>query len=106
MVNAEVSQGSILRPLLIFIYINDLPNGLQSNAKLFADDTSLSSTVQDITINTVSINNDLTIISKWTVQWTMNFSPDPSKHAQDLLFRRKKSSKPCSSLNFNDKPAH
>ena len=44
MVNAQVSQGSILRPLLILIYINDLPNGLQSNAKLFADDTSLSST--------------------------------------------------------------
>ena len=106
MVNAQVSQGSILRPLLILIYINDLPNGLQSNAKLFADDTSLSSTVQDITTNTASINNDLKIISEWTVQWTMNFSPDPSKQAQDLLFRRKKSSKPYSSLNFNDKPAH
>ena len=90
MVNAQVSQGSILRPLLILIYINDLANGLQSNAKLFADDTSLSSTVQDITTNTVSIDNDLKIISEWTVQWTMNFSPDRSKQAQDLLFRRKK----------------
>ena len=88
-VNAGVPQGSILGPLLFLIYINDLPNGLQSNPKLFADDTSLFSTVQDITTSTVSLNNDLTKISEWAVQWKMNFNPDPSKQAQELQFSRK-----------------
>ena len=63
-VNAGVPQESILGPLLFLIYINGFPNSLQSNPKFFADDTSLFSTVQDITTNTVSLNNDLTKISE------------------------------------------
>ena len=40
------------------------------------------------------------------VQWKMNLNPDPSKHAQELLFSRKISSKPYPSLYFNDNPVH
>ena len=105
-VNAGVPQGSILGPLLFLIYINDLPNGLQFNPKLFADDTSLFATVKDITTSTVSLNNDLTKISECAVQWKMNFNPDPSKQAQELLFSRKISSKPYPSLYFNDNHVH
>ena len=62
-VQAGVPQGSLLGPLLFLIFINDLPDNLVSNPKLFADDISLFSTVTDPNVTANQINNDLRNLS-------------------------------------------
>ena len=56
---AGIPQGSILGSLLFLIYINDLPDGLESTVKLFADDTLLFSTVYDPNLLTDQLDKDL-----------------------------------------------
>ena len=88
-IEAGVPQESILGPLSFLIYINDLPDDFNSNPKLFADDTSLFSVVQNINSTTTDLNSDLSKISDWDFQWKMNFNPDPNKQAQEVTFSRK-----------------
>ena len=71
------------------IYINDLKEALPSNAKLFADDTSLFSVIHDIQTSTNNLNKDSERISNWHSLWKMNFNPDTTKQAQEVIFSRK-----------------
>ena len=88
-VNAGVPQGSVLGPLLFLIYINDLPDELISSPKLFADDTSIFSTVFESNRSSEALNQDLLSVKDWATQWKMSFNPDPNKQATEVVFSRK-----------------
>ena len=63
-IKVVVPPGSIFGPWFLLVYINDSPNGLLSNPKLFADDTSILSVVKDHLNSSNKLSEDLSKISQ------------------------------------------
>ena len=81
--------------------VNELKRA--SHEKLFADDTSLYSVVENMSKSANELNNDLTKISTSAFQWKMNPNPDPTKQTQEVIFSRKlqNTNHPCLIFNHN-----
>ena len=69
-VTSGIPQGSILGPVLFTIFINDLPDALKVNCKVFADDTK----IYDDTTENKRIQEDLYSMQKWTELWNLYFN--------------------------------
>ena len=64
--NCGVPQGSVLGPLLFIIYTNDLPNALKfSKCILFANNTTIFLTSNNVDELYAMLNLDLNTISDW-----------------------------------------
>ena len=61
----------------------------------------LFSIVKDPIISANELNHDLNIINQWAYQWKMEFNPDPSKQATEVLFSCKKNRPNHPPLFFN-----
>jgi hypothetical protein len=60
LIKCGVPQWSILGPLLILLYINDLPECLKNTRpRLFADDTNLTASSYSIDDIEIAVNSDL-----------------------------------------------
>ena len=101
-IESGVPQGSVLGPLLFLIYINDLEKNIKSNIKFFADDTMLFSIVKDPKVTAMELNHDLNIIRQWAYQWKMEFNPDVTKQATEIIFSCKKNKPNHPQLTFNN----
>ena len=95
-------RGQYWGHFFFLIYINDLPEGLNSEVKLFADDTSLFSIVNCVNTSASTLNSDLLKIQDWASQWKMPFNLDGTKQAQEIIFSRKKNATTHPPLFFNN----
>ena len=67
-VTSGVPQGSVLGPLLFIIYVNDLPDAIDSTAKLFADDTKIFRRIRAVGDRDV-LQDDLDHACDWCKRW-------------------------------------
>ena len=74
-VTSGIPQGSVLGPLLFVAYINDLPRGLQSTVKIFADDTKLYAQ-SNSSNGPIFLQNDLNRLQEWSQKWLLRFHPE------------------------------
>ena len=81
-----------------------MTENLQSNPKLFAEDTSLFTLINYPNATTKQLCMDLDKIKEWAFQWKMSFNPGPSKQAHETIFTRKVKKVAHPPFFFNNKP--
>ena len=79
-ITCGVPQGLILGPLLFLLYINDLPECLRSTTPcMYADDTQIFSSSNDVKELVVKLNSDLAHVRNWLIENKLQMQPSKSK---------------------------
>ena len=79
-----VPQGTVLAPLLFVFFINDLPTGILSTVRLYADDVILYITVNSID-DCHQLQKDLALLERWANKWQMTFNVQKCKFIRITL---------------------
>ncbi|MEW8547692.1 MAG: reverse transcriptase family protein, partial [Candidatus Thiodiazotropha sp.] len=80
-VSSGIPQGSVLGPVLFIIYINDLPECVESVCKIFADDTKIYRLITS-RADQDALQQDLLNLCKWSQDWLLKFSIPKCKTIQ------------------------
>ena len=78
LVTSGIPQGSVLGPIMFLIYVNDLPEGILSSLKLFADDTKIYRSISSAD-DRILLQEDLDRLSLWSVKWQLPFNINKCK---------------------------
>ena len=97
-----VPRGSILGPLLFLLYINDMPQSVNCELLLYADDTCLIFQHNDIKEIEIQLNKNFSLICDWFVdnKLSIHFGEDKTK---SILFSSKRKIKKAIPLNIQYK---
>ena len=68
-----VPQGTMLGPILFLLYINNLPERMRSQVRLFADDCLLYKKIKTFQ-DQLALQQDLTALQDWAHTWGMKFN--------------------------------
>ena len=68
-----VPQGSVLGPILVLVYINDLEEGVTGKILKVADDTKLFRQTKEIG-DKQKIQDDIDTLVRWSDKWHMLFN--------------------------------
>ena len=77
-VTSGIPQGSVLGPILFTIFINDMPDSINSLIKLFADDTKLFKAIESLDDVDI-IQNDINELYAWSKKWQLPFNINKCK---------------------------
>ena len=77
-VTSGVPQGSVLGPLLFVLFINDLPDSIQHNTKLYADDSKIIGVIKSLNDQRqLQLDHDTAVQRPET--WLMRFNASKCK---------------------------
>ena len=97
-----VPQGSVLGPCLFLMYINDMPENIQSNIRLFAGDTIMYLTISNKS-DCQDLQRDLSKLETWEREWLMAFNPDKCEVIRITKKKNLQTSRHNSSVHKNTK---